>query len=181
MRYAQLRKYDVANGPGIRVSLFVSGCTLNCKNCFNKAYQNFSFGEELDEETVQRLIEYLSNPSIKGLTLLGGEPMDNAVELLDIVTRIKQQSEKEIWIYSGYTFEEIVQCENRLALLKQCNVLVDGRFVEELKDLRLRFRGSRNQRIIDIQSSLMLKKVVLHELNEGDNNGYTSTTAHYGG
>lgn len=161
MRYAQIRKYDVANGSGIRVSLFVSGCTLGCKNCFNKAYQDFNFGAELDEATVERLIGYLSSDMIKGLSVLGGEPMDNARELWGIIDKIKKKVDKEIWIYSGYTFEQIMEDEWKKKMLMLCDVLVDGRFVEELKDLRLRFRGSSNQRIIDIQESIGYNKVVL--------------------
>ncbi|MDO5095857.1 MAG: anaerobic ribonucleoside-triphosphate reductase activating protein [Peptostreptococcaceae bacterium] len=161
MRYAQIRKYDVANGSGIRVSLFVSGCTLGCKNCFNKAYQDFAFGKELDESAIELLTEYLSCDTIKGLSVLGGEPMDNARELGDIIYKIRQKVDKGIWIYSGYTLEQILKDEWKKKLLMLCDVLVDGRFVEELKDLRLRFRGSSNQRIIDIQESIRHDKVVL--------------------
>lgn len=163
MYYAQIRKNDIANGTGIRVSLFVSGCTLGCKNCFNKEYQDFCYGKILGEETVELLIEYLSRETIRGLTLLGGEPMDNAVELAEVLHKIKQRIDKEIWIYSGYTFEQILQDENKLNLLRLCDVLVDGRFVEELKDLRLKFRGSSNQRIINIKESIKSDRIILIE------------------
>ncbi len=161
MRYAQIRPLDVANGEGIRVSLFVTGCTHRCPECFNEAYQDFNFGQEWTEETTAELIRYLKRPEISGLTLLGGEPMQN-LELTEILREIKNQVQKSIWIYSGYTFEQIVSNPERLALLRECDVLVDGLFVAALKDLRLRFRGSSNQRIIDISSSLASGEVRIY-------------------
>lgn len=161
MRYAQIRPLDVANGEGIRVSLFVTGCTHRCPECFNEAYQDFNFGQEWTEETTAELIRYLKRPEISGLTLLGGEPMQN-LELTEILREIKNQVQKSIWIYSGYTFEQIVSNPERLALLRECDVLVDGLFVAALKDLRLRFRGSSNQRMIDIQSSLASGEVRIY-------------------
>ena len=161
MRYAQIRPLDVANGEGIRVSLFVTGFTHRCPECFNEAYQDFNFGQEWTEETTAELIRYLKRPEISGLTLLGGEPMQN-LELTEILREIKNQVQKSIWIYSGYTFEQIVSNPERLALLRECDVLVDGLFVAALKDLRLRFRGSSNQRIIDISSSLASGEVRIY-------------------
>lgn len=162
MRYGQIRKYDVANGVGIRTSIFVTGCTHNCKDCFNKKYMDFNFGEVWTDETTNLVAEYLKDKNVAGLTLLGGEPMQNAKELLEIVRKIKSVIKKDIWIYSGYTFEEILEDEDRFELLKECDVLVDGRFVLELKDLKLKFRGSSNQRIIDIKNTLKTGEITLY-------------------
>lgn len=163
MRYAQLRKYDVANGQGIRSTIFVSGCSHHCYNCFNEEYQDFNYGNLWTEETTQTIIEYLSDESVAGLSLLGGEPMQN-LELTQILRTIKKSVNKNIWIYSGYTFEQIIEDTKKLELLKECDTLVDGLFVEDLKDLKLKFRGSSNQRIIDIKASLDSNKVILRYL-----------------
>ncbi len=155
MRCAQIRKYDVANGVGIRTTVFVSGCTHNCKNCFNKLYQDFDYGEEWTEEKTEEIIGYLKEPTIRGLSILGGEPFQNAKELKEVVKDIKREiNDKDIWIWSGYTYEEILEDEDMFELLKECDVLIDGRYVEELKNLSLRFRGSENQRIIDVKKTL---------------------------
>ena len=163
MNYAQIRKYDVANGPGIRSTIFVTGCTHNCYNCFNKEYQDFNFGKTWTDKETKEVIEYLELPEVKGLTVLGGEPFQYEVDLLMTIPDIKKEVQKDIWIFSGYTFEEIIKDENKKNLLEECDVLVDGRFVENLKDLTLRFRGSSNQRIIDVKRSLDENKVI--ELN----------------
>ena len=161
MRYGQIRQYDVANGVGIRTSIFVTGCTHNCKQCFNTKYMDFNFGELWTKETTNLVIDYLRDDNVSGLTLLGGEPMQNAMELTEIVRDIKKSIKKSIWVYSGYTFEEIIENEDRFELLKECDVLVDGRFVYQLKDLKLKFRGSSNQRIIDIKKTLESGNIVL--------------------
>jgi hypothetical protein len=161
MRYGQIRKFDVANGVGIRTSIFVTGCRHNCKDCFNKKYMDFNFGQLWTEDTTKEVIEYLKDENVNGLTLLGGEPMQNAKELTEIVKEIKKYIDKNIWVYSGYTFEEIIENDERFELLKQCDVLVDGRFICELKDLTLRFRGSSNQRIIDIKKTLKTGNITL--------------------
>ncbi|MBU5669338.1 anaerobic ribonucleoside-triphosphate reductase activating protein [Peptoniphilus sp. MSJ-1] len=160
MRYAQIRRYDVANGPGIRTTFFVTGCRHNCYNCFNKEYQDFNFGEIWTDKETREVIDYLKLDEVKGLTVLGGEPFQNEIDLFKILKDIKKESNKDIWIYSGYTFEEILKDENKKNLLELVDVLVDGRFVEALKDLKLKFRGSSNQRIIDIQKSLNENKIV---------------------
>lgn len=154
MRYGQIRQFDVANGEGIRTSIFVTGCTHNCKGCFNKEYQDFSAGEIWTDEETERVIRFLNDPMISGLSLLGGEPFQNAKELSEILREIKGSTDKDIWVYSGYTFEQICKSEEMKNLLILCDVLVDGLFIEEKKDLRLRFRGSSNQRILDVQKSL---------------------------
>ena len=162
--FAQIRPLDVANGPGIRVSIFVAGCTHNCPGCFNQEYMDFNYGDPWTEAQTQQVIEALSNPVIAGLTLLGGEPMQN-LWLRCVLKEIKRQVDKPIWIYSGYTFEQIITHRGRAQLLRECDVLVDGLFRQELLDLRLKFRGSSNQRIIDIPSSLAAGQVVLYPLD----------------
>ena len=164
MNFAQIRKYDVANGPGIRTTIFVTGCTHKCPNCFNEEYQDFNFGNPWTRKETDEVIEDLKLDEVKGLTVLGGEPFQNEVDLLQVIRDIKKEVQKEIWIFSGYTYEEILKDEDKKKLLEECDVLVDGRFVEALKDLSLRFRGSSNQRIIDVKKSLEANKVVLFDL-----------------
>jgi len=161
MHYAQIRKYDTANGPGIRSSLFVSGCTHQCKGCFNEDYKNFRYGNKWTSETCDRFLEMIADPQIKGVTILGGEPMDQIQDdqLLNLLKRIKNETGKNIWLYSGYTYEQILQHEKRKEILFFCDALVDGLFELELKDLKLKFRGSNNQRIIDVQKSLVENEV----------------------
>lgn len=159
MNYGQIRKYDIANGPGIRTSIFVTGCSLNCKNCFNKDYQNPSFGNPWTEKEDELLISYLSDPNVAGLTILGGEPFENAQGLISLLKKIK--TNKSIWIYSGYTYDFLIKNDDTLELLKLVDVLVDGPFIESMKDLNLYFRGSRNQRIIDVKESLLNDELIL--------------------
>ena len=161
MNFAQIRKYDVANGPGIRTTIFVTGCTHKCPNCFNEEYQDFNFGNPWTRKETDEVIEDLKLDEVKGLTVLGGEPFQNEVDLLQVLRDIKKEVQKEIWIFSGYTYEEILKDQDKKKLLEECDVLVDGRFVEALKDLSLRFRGSSNQRIIDVKKSLEANKVCL--------------------
>lgn len=175
MRIAQIRALDIANGSGIRVSVFVSGCYFNCKGCFNKEYQDFNYGESYNETHYYTIIEYLNKPTIKGLTILGGEPFENTEDLLKLVKKIRDfiddynlknkdvknfNAIKDIWIYSGYCFEEIVKDPIKFELLKLCDVLVDGLFIETKLDLKLKFKGSSNQRIIDIKNSLKQEQVI---------------------
>ena len=164
MNFAQIRKYDVANGPGIRTTIFVTGCTHKCHNCFNEDYQDFDFGDPWTQRETDEVIEDLKLDEVKGLTILGGEPFQNEVDLLQVLRDIKKEVQKDIWIFSGYTYEEILKDQDKKKLLEECDVLVDGRFVEALKDLSLRFRGSSNQRIIDVQKSLESNEVVLFNL-----------------
>lgn len=161
MNYAQIRKYDIANGPGVRTTIFLTGCTLNCKNCFNKEYQNFHFGKVFDEKAFEEVMDCLSDSNISGLSVLGGEPFDNLVGLKEFITKVRANSEKDIWIYSGYTFEELLEKDGAMDVLKNIDVLVDGRFVEDLKDLKLKFRGSSNQRIIDMKRTLEEDEILL--------------------
>ncbi len=164
MRYGQIREFDVANGPGIRVSIFVTGCSHNCYNCFNKEYQDFNYGNVWTDETTEVLLSYLKKDQIKGLSVLGGEPMENAKELSPIIDIVRKNIDKSIWLWSGYTFEEIIKDEDMKNLLEKVDILVDGKFIERLKNLKLKFRGSSNQRIIDVKKSLYLDKVVEYKI-----------------
>jgi len=165
MYVAQIRHFDVANGPGIRASLFVSGCTHDCHGCFNRQYKEFTYGTPWSKELESDFIQHIKNPNIKGVTLLGGEPMDQVQDddLLKLLLRIKLETGKNIWLYSGYTWEEILRDQKKTALLTHVDVLVDGRFVESLKNLNLRFRGSENQRILNVKASLEMGKPVLQD------------------
>lgn len=170
MNYAAIKKCDVANGPGVRVSLFVSGCTHFCKGCFNSEAWDFSYGEPYEKETESHIIELLRPDYITGLTFLGGEPMHpkNRRNIIPLAKKVKQAySKKDIWCYSGYTLEELLEEAKTddavLELLNYIDVLVDGRFDEELKSPNLRFKGSANQRIILVKKTLETKKIVLWE------------------
>lgn len=162
MNYGQIRKYDIANGNGIRTSIFVTGCTHKCFNCFNEEYQNPQAGSVWTDKETAEVIAYVSDPNVAGLTLLGGEPFQNVDGLLPVVTKVRETvPHKDIWAYSGYTWDEIVACPSKRALLEQCDILVDGKFVDALRDPSLRFRGSKNQRIIDVKQSLATGEVVI--------------------
>lgn len=161
MNYGQIRKYDIANGPGIRTSIFVTGCKINCKNCFNKEYQDPNFGQTWTQKTTNQVINYLKSDEISGLSILGGEPFESANDLINILNDIKNKINKNIWIYSGYTFEYLMKNPVYKQLLEKVDVLVDGPFIESKKDLKLKFRGSSNQRIIDVKSSLINDKAIL--------------------
>ena len=171
MNYGEIKKTDIANGEGVRVSLFVSGCRRHCKNCFNKVTWDFGYGKPFTEETQKELLEALAPDHIAGLTLLGGDPMEpeNQRALLPFVKRVRRElPQKTIWCYTGYTFredaleEQEANCEVTKELISLLDVLVDGRFIEELKDIRLVFRGSSNQRVIDVQRTLKSGNVVLY-------------------
>lgn len=164
MRYGQIRKYDIANGTGIRTSIFVTGCTHHCFNCFNEEYQNPQFGQEWTDKETQEVVDYVSDPNVSGLTLLGGEPFQNVDGLIGVCDAVRKAvPHKTIWAYSGYVWDDIISNPERKALLEQVDILVDGRFVDELKDPSLKFRGSSNQRIIDVKKSLVEGKIVLAE------------------
>lgn len=162
MYYGEIKDCDIANGEGVRVSLFVSGCTNRCKNCFQPQTWDFYYGQPFTAETEQKLLDMLSPTYINGLTVLGGEPFEpeNQRCLLPFLRRVRSTyPQKTIWAFSGFTLEELQsdgshpRCEVTDELLSLLDVLVDGRFVEELKDISLRFRGSRNQRLIDLKAT----------------------------
>ena len=164
MKYAQIRKYDIANGVGIRTSVFFSGCTHNCFNCFNKDYQDFAYGKEFTQSQIDEIIKYLNEDEISGLSLLGGEPLQqNYNDMMNFLTQVRKSTQKSIWIYSGYTYEEILNSKEKMEIISYCDVLVDGRYEEKLRNLRLKFRGSSNQRIIDIQKTLKEDRIVIIE------------------
>ncbi len=172
MNYCNIKDCDIADGPGVRVTLFVSGCTNHCEGCFQPETWNFNYGDEFTKEVEDRLLKLLEPHYIAGLTLLGGDPFEpsNQIALLPFVRRVRSTfPEKSIWAYSGFTYEELKRegshprCEATDELLGLLDVLVDGRFVEAKKDLRLRFRGSSNQRIIDIKKTIESDEIILWE------------------
>ena len=169
MRYAKIRKYDTSNGQGIRTTLFVSGCTHNCKGCFNKDAQSFSYGDEWTNEIEEQFIEYVKNDKVVGVNILGGEPMQQIKDktLLNLLSRIKRETGKSIWMWTGYEIEEILEKNNLIQLSMLClvDVLIDGKFVEELKDLKLLYRGSSNQRVIDVPASIEQSEIVLLKMD----------------
>ena len=167
MNYAALKPRDIANGPGVRVSLFVSGCTHRCKDCFNQEAWDFDYGESFDDAVMDHILDLLQPDYIRGITYLGGEPMDprNQAGLLELSRKIRQKyPNKSIWCFTGYLWEKLPQVENVTEELIRClDVLVDGPFIAAQKNLRLQFRGSENQRLIDVPKSLEQNRVVLWE------------------
>ena len=176
MNYATIKPFDVANGPGVRVSLFVSGCTHRCKGCFNEEAWDFNYGEEFTEESLGKIIEAMKPDYIKGFSLLGGEPFEprNQTVLCDVLEKIKNvYPQKTVWCYTGYTYDKDLLsgrlCDKAITdkMLRNIDILVDGKFIEELKNLKLRFKGSENQRIIDLRKSEESGEIILWE---GDRN-----------
>ena len=169
MNYADIKKVDVANGPGVRVSLFVSGCSHRCEGCFNPETWDFSYGVPFGEAEIQQILTFLAPDHIRGLSLLGGEPFepDNQRAVLELVRRVRRELPgKTVWCYTGYLFEELAGNQvgtHSRTLLEGLDVLVDGPFVLAKKDLGLRFRGSHNQRIIDVPASLQAGEVRMAE------------------
>ena len=172
MYYATIKNCDIANGPGVRVSLFVSGCVHHCPGCFNQEAWDFHYGQPFTEETIQTILQMLRPSYIKGLTLLGGEPFDprNQEDVVKLLRRIRAElPEKSIWAFSGYLFERDMlsgKIGDVSEYLSYLDVLVDGPFVQSRKNLSLRFRGSENQRIIDVKASLMAGETILWDDNQ---------------
>lgn len=172
MNYGEIKNYDIANGEGVRVSLFVSGCTHRCKGCFNSDTWDFAYGNPYTSETENNIINMLRPNYINGLSLLGGEPMEpeNQRILIKLLRRVKKEfPKKDIWCYTGYTFEELIsggraRCECTDEFLSYIDVLVDGKFILERKNISLAFRGSENQRIIDIPQTFLNGKIILKQL-----------------
>ena len=172
MNYAKIKNYDIANGPGVRVSLFVSGCTHHCKNCFNPETWDFNYGEVFDTQVEEKILQMLEPDYIAGFSLLGGEPFEpeNQKALAPFLKRIRRlYPEKDIWCYTGYDFEadmltgKLGDEEVLKEMLSSIDYLVDGEFVESLKDPSLRFKGSSNKRIIDVKRSIESDEIVLWE------------------
>lgn len=170
MNYAAIKKRDIANGIGVRVSLFVSGCTHHCKNCFNREAWDFSYGKPFTKDVEDEILGYLEPSFVNGLSLLGGEPFEpqNQRALVGFLERTRKMfPKKDIWCYTGYTLETDLLSESRARcevtdeMLSMIDVLVDGEFIDELKNINLRFRGSENQRIIDLPETLKSGKTVL--------------------
>lgn len=164
MNYAAIKNFDIANGPGVRVSLFVSGCRRHCKGCFNSEAWDFDYGQKMTIGTDAELMELLDNEHVAGLSILGGDPLEpenrDSVEWTCTSVRLCFGEKKSIWLWTGYFWEDIQDWPG----LDMIDVLVDGPFVEELKDLRLPYCGSSNQRVIDVQKSLRAGEVVLWEV-----------------
>lgn len=169
--YAQVRAIDTANGEGIRTTIFVTGCYHNCKDCFNQEYQDFNYGKKFDKEIIKEILDKMREPYINGLSILGGEPLENVGILIELCEEVKKEyPEKDIWMWTGYTYEEVLNGKTKekkeevFRLLKLIDVVVDGRFNHKLKNLSLKFRGSSNQRILDMQKTLKEDKIVIKEL-----------------
>ncbi len=166
MYYGNIKYYDISNGDGVRTSLFVSGCNHHCKGCFNEVAWDFDYGKEFSYNTLKEILNSLKPDYIAGLSILGGEPLDykniNAVSTIVEVVR-KSFPNKSIWVYTGYTYEELLERNNLFTslILNKIDVLVDGKFIEELKDISLKFRGSSNQRIIDMNKTRELGEIAL--------------------
>ena len=177
MNYATIKNCDIANGPGVRVSLFVSGCTHHCPGCFNEIAWDFDYGQPFTQETIDSIIDMLRPSYVRGLTLLGGEPFEpqNQSAVVELLRQIKKElPQKSIWAFSGYLFDKDIlsgrlgDCSEYLSYL---DVLVDGPFVEAKKNLSLRFRGSENQRLIDVPASLSCGEIVLWQDWQGEKKG----------
>ena len=176
MYFSEIKECDIANGPGVRVTVFVSGCTHHCNGCFNEMTRDFQYGREFTKEDMEKIIKLLEPSYIAGLTLLGGEPMEyvNQQGLLPLLRRVKEQyPDKTIWCYTGYLYDRDIldnfcgKWEETRELLSYLDVIVDGEFVEAQKDISLRFRGSSNQRIIDVKKSQEMGRTVMWE-DEGE-------------
>ena len=177
MNYAAIKNCDIANGPGVRVSLFVSGCTHRCLGCFNEVAWDFNYGEPFTQDTIDIILKMLRPSHIRGLTLLGGEPFEpeNQASIVELLRQIKKAyPDKSIWAFSGYLFAKDIlsgQLGDTSEYLSYLDVLVDGPFVLEKKNLSLRFRGSENQRIIDVPASLATGEVILWKDWQADKKG----------
>lgn len=177
MRYAQIRSMDISNGEGVGVSLFVQGCDRHCFNCFNSETWDFNGGKEWTEEIKNKFMKLIDRPYIRRISILGGEPLEeqNLDDVLSLIKEIRISfPEKTIWLYTGYSYSEIFRGQSsclsqeglnnfkRREIIKQCDVLVDGEYIDEQKDLSLKFRGSKNQKVINVKETLKQGKVVLY-------------------
>ena len=161
MRYNKIRKMDISNGPGVRVSIFMQGCSFNCKNCFNKETHDFCGGKEFDDSTIERVLELCENENIEGLSILGGEPMHP--KNIDGTTKLakafkEKYPNKSIWSWSGYSFDNDLKDKE---VVKYLDVLVDGQYNDDLRNPTLKWKGSENQRVINVQESLQNSKIIL--------------------
>ena len=166
MNCAKIRKFDVSNGPGVRTTLFVSGCTNNCEGCFNKELQDFNYGDKWTKEKEDEFLSFVKNENVVGVNILGGEPMDQVKDkdLHNLLKRIKEETNKSIWLWSGYIYEDIISNSNKNEILTYVDVLIDGRFQLDKRNISLKYRGSSNQRVIDIAKSKKHNKVIELEI-----------------
>jgi len=162
MRYNKIRKTDIANGPGIRVSIFMQGCTFNCKGCFNPDTHSFKGGKEFNDSVIEKVIDLAKSDHIRGLSILGGEPMHskNIGGTLSLVHKFKEKyPNKDVWVWTGFLFDDLIRNYN----LKDIDVIIDGKYEQDLYNPTLKYRGSSNQRVIDVNKSLKKKKIMLYE------------------
>ena len=160
MRYNKIRKMDISDGPGVRVSIFMQGCTFNCKNCFNPETHDFNGGKEFNDETIKRVLELCENENVEGLSILGGEPMNSAnIEGTTKLAKAFKEKfpNKNLWAWSGYLFDKDLKYKE---ITKYLDVLVDGQYVDELHNPTLKWKGSENQRVIDVKKSLKENRVI---------------------
>jgi anaerobic ribonucleoside-triphosphate reductase activating protein len=163
LNYADIRKFDTANGNGISSSIFFSGCNFHCKGCFNQETQQFNYGQPYTQETEDLFILYLKNEHVSHASLLGGETFQQDLnKIYKLVKRIREEVKKPIWIWTGYLWSELIKDENKLKILKYIDVVVDGQFEIDKKDYNLLWKGSSNQRIIDVKKTLKQGKVILY-------------------
>ena len=163
MRYNKVRKMDISNGPGVRVSIFMQGCTFHCKNCFNPETHDFMGGEEFTEDTIDQVLKLCENANVEWLSILGGEPMHpmNIEGTTELAKKFKEKfPNKNLWVWTGFLFDRDLQNKE---VLKYIDVLVDGQYVDELRDPRLKYNGSSNQRVIDVQNSVKQGKVIFYK------------------
>ena len=164
MNYTKMMKYDTSNWDGITATIFFSGCKFHCPGCFNQEAWDFNYGKPFDKKAEDLFISYAKNPHVTGVCLLGGEVFQQDLDrILDLVIRIKREVRKPIHVWSGYTYEEIMADEKKMVILCHVDTLVDGPFIFKQKDLRLKHRGSSNQRVIDVQASMQSGQIVLIE------------------
>lgn len=157
LNYSEIRKFDVTNGPGVRTTIFVSGCTHKCEGCFNEELQDFNYGNKWTKNEENEFISYVSDPVVVGVNILGGEPLQQNMDscLLDLLKRIKEEyPDKSIWLWTGYVFEDILDNKEKMDIIKLVDILVDGKFEIDKRNLKLKYRGSENQRVIDVKKSL---------------------------
>ena len=165
MRYAKIRKYDVSNFKGINSTLFVSGCNFHCKGCFNKEAQSFEYGNEFTKEVEDLFISYIKDKHVEGVNLLGGEIFQQDLDvILNLVKRIKNETNKPIYAWTGYLFEDLLKDRKKVEILKYIDIVIDGKFEMDNKDLTLKFRGSSNQKVIDVKESLRQGVIIEYKL-----------------
>lgn len=165
MYYSKIKFNDVANGPGLRLSLFTSGCTHHCMGCFQPETWDFKNGEPFTLETQKYIIEKSKNKYIAGLSLLGGDPLDNVDGILSLLKEYRQVfgTTKTIWLWTGYTFDEVLKDELKSKVLPYIDVIIDGQFIEDCKDITLKYKGSTNQRVIDVKKSMNTDSIILYD------------------